>query len=142
MKLTWKDLFVDDLSADEVVRWFSPWSFLIQGRVAPLLVTKFGSWYFERPDGTVDLLDVLSGEVRPVARGQDEFRSQVNSQAWQEIHLLSRLVYELLVAGKVAGRSESYSLIPHPVFGGANPNHVDEIDLWQSICRQSLGGPA
>ncbi len=150
MKLTWVDLLIDDISADDFQRWIVPWSPLIDGRVAPAFMSKFGTWFLRRPEGHVEMLDVFTGEVSRVADAYDEFVAEVNDRSWQEIYLLSPLVLELHQEGKVAGPGQCYGLVAHPALGGPNPlagDHVDtrfvmvlEIGAWQAICVQMVLG--
>lgn len=150
-KVTWDDLLIQDLPADELTELLLPWSFILQGSVAPIFLNKFGSWFLRRPTGDVAVLDVLVGEVRAVADSYEMFVQRINSVAWQEEHLLSLLVYELHAAGKVPRSRECYAVAPHPAVGGPNPARGEVVDpsrvmvmslrLWQSFCRQSLGGP-
>lgn len=149
MKLTWNDLLIQDLDEQEVSALLSPWSFMLQGRVAPIFLNKFGSWFLRRPSGQVDVLDVLAGGVEEVADSYESFVGCVNDVSWQEDFLLSRTVLDLHGAGKVPGPRECYAIAPHPALGGgpAGSIHVARVmvmslNVWQSICRQTFGGPA
>jgi hypothetical protein len=151
MKLTWQDLLIEDHEPDDLATLLSPWSFLLHERVSPIFVTKFGSWFLRRPTGEVVVLDVLKGEVRTVAKTFEAFQTRVNSVEWHEQNLFSPLVYQLHQAGKIPRSGECYAIVPHPALGGPNPAAGDVVDparvmvmslrLWQSLCRQSLGGP-
>jgi hypothetical protein len=151
LKLTWSDLIIDGLPSDELAALLAPWSFVLQDRVAPIFLNKFGSWFLQRPSGCVDVLDVLTASIETVAPSHDAFVARVNERNWQEEYLLSRLVYDLHHAGKIPGPKECYALAPHPALGGPNPqlgelvqlDHITvmSLRLWQSLCRQSLGGP-
>jgi hypothetical protein len=80
----------------------------------------------------------------------DEFTAFLNTVEWQEEYLLSRQVFALHEAGLIASGTECYA-VPHPgqgfpdprAEGGLNPRFVRVLDLkvWQSICRQAVGGP-
>lgn len=149
IELDWNDLIVDDLTAEEFRDGLMPWHNLITGRVAPVFMTKFGSWYLRRPDGQVDLLDVLNGTLTVANRSYEDFVREVNQRWWQEIFLHSELVARLHVVGKIPSPGQCYALAPHPALGGPNPLNGDtvepsfvtvmDIPVWQSICAQSLG---
>jgi hypothetical protein len=151
MKLTWEDLLIQDLSVEEVGALLPPWRFLLDGRVASIFLNRFGSWFLQRPEGQIDVLDVLTGTIARVAESYDAFERGVNSLAWQEEYLLSRAVFDLHAAGKVPGPRQCYALAPHPRMGGWHPARggspdpqrvmVMELVVWHSICRQVLGGP-
>jgi len=151
-RLTWADLLIEDLSQDQFRDWSAPWVGIITGTVAPAFMTKFGFWFLRRPEGPVEMLDVFSGQLHRAADSYDAFVREVNEQWWQEVYLLSELVYELHQAGKVPGPGQCYALAPHPALGGPNPANGEAVDprfvlvldvvVWQSICARSLGlGP-
>ena len=70
-------------------------------------------------------------------------------QWWQEVYLLSELVYQLHQEAKIPGPGQCYALCPHPALGGPNPANGDAVDpkyvmvmdvtVWESLCAQSLG---
>lgn len=149
-KLAWADLMIQDADPSELSACLAPWGFLLRGQVAPVFLNRFGSWFLRRPDDSVDMLDVLDGTVTRLAPTFTDFASLVNSVEWQEAHLLSRQVFALHEAGKVASATRCYA-VPHPAYGfpdprvegGLNLERVQLTDLvvWQSLCRQALGGP-
>jgi hypothetical protein len=151
MRLTWADLMVPSFSAEDLQRWLKPWSSLVGGPIGVEFMSMFGVWFFRRPDGTVGMLDVLSGAVEPVAENYDEFVASVNDPQWQEAYFCSKLVFQLHQEGKVPKPGQCYALAPHPALGGRNPMQgesvdtqfvfVMDIDLWQDLCVQSVFGP-
>lgn len=148
-QLDWSDLIIEDISPDQFRAWLSPWLPMIGGRVAPAFMTKFGIWFLRRPEGHVEMLDVLSGEISMVNTNYEDFVGEVNQQWWQETFLFSQLVLQLHEAEKIAGPGQCFALAPHPAMGGPNPMNGDSIDIqyvtvmdvevWQSLCAQSLG---
>jgi hypothetical protein len=148
-QLTWADLIVDDLTADQFKDWLAPWEPMIVGRVAPAFMTKFGSWFLRRPEGHVEILDVLSGTITQANASYDDFVRELNERWWQEIFLLSELILQLHDTGKIPAPGQCYALAPHPALGGPNPMNGDSVDprfvtvmdvpLWQSLCAQMVG---
>ena len=72
----------------------------------------------------------------------DEFKGLVNSQEWQEDHLLSYQVYQLHQRGLVPGHRQCYGFAPHPIFTGRidiDTVMIMDILAWQSICAQAIG---
>jgi hypothetical protein len=148
--LDWADLLIEDLDPADCERWLGFWGTAVSGRFRPELLNKFGSWFLRRPDGPVEMLDVFTGKVEKVASDHEEFVRLVNEPAWQEVHLLSRVVLDLHRRGKVPGPGQCYALAPHPASGGPDPARGDaidprfvfvmEIEAWQSICAQSVQG--
>lgn len=115
-------------------------------------MSKFGIWFLRRPEGEFEMLDVFTGQLHPIADRYNDFIQEVNEPWWQEVYLLSELIFQLHEAGKVPGPSQCYALAPHPALGGPNPMNgaavdpnlvmVMDVPVWQSICAQSLGlGP-
>ena len=148
MTLTWTDLLIEDISPDDFQRWMGEWDGLIEGRVAPAFMNKFGSWFLRRPEGHVEMFDVFTGTVERMADSYEDFIAQVNERWWQECYLLSELVLRLHEAGKVPGPGQCYALAPHPAWGGPNPMQdqtvdiqfvmIMEVGVWQSICSQAI----
>jgi hypothetical protein len=148
-KLTWADLIIEDISPEQFRDWMAPWNGLVVGRIAPAFMTKFGLWFLRRPEGNVEMLDVLNGTVSRVNDTFDDFVRDINERGWQEANLFSDLVLQLHNVGKIPGPNQCFALAPHPALGGPNPMNGDiinpqlvmvmDIPVWQSICAQSIG---
>jgi len=139
LKLTWDDLLIQNFTESDVRTWLGNWPGRITGRVAPIFLSKFGDWFLRRPDGCVDELSVIEGTYLQVASSQEEFSALVNTPAWQEQHLLSRLVAQLHERRIVPSSGQCYALAPHPVFLGRidiSRAMLMDINVWQSICSQ------
>jgi hypothetical protein len=148
VRLTWADLLIEEIATDDFRRWMSVWEGIISGPVAPALMNKFGTWFLRRPEGHVEMLDVLTGSVERIAESYEAFVADVNEQWWQEAYLLSELVFQLHETGKIPGPGQCYALAPHPAVGGPNPMLDQSIDprfvmlmdigVWQSLCSHSV----
>jgi hypothetical protein len=98
------------------------------------------------------MLDVFSGDVERVADTYEALVANVNEPAWQEVYLLSKLVYELRHSGAVPGPGECYAVVPPAPFGGPNPMAGDlviasqvmvmGVAAWQAICAQAVKAAA
>ena len=138
-KLTWDDLLIQDIAASDALEWLGYWSGMVGGKVAPVFMSKFGDWFLRRPDGGTDELSVIEGTYASVASTPEEFSSLVNTQAWQEKHLLSFQVAQLHERGIIPQRGQCYAFAPHPVFlGRIDIDRVILMDIrvWQHICAQ------
>jgi hypothetical protein len=141
IKLTWQDLIVDNVSADEAARWLADWEWLGVGKIAPIFLSRFGNWFFQRPDGSVHMLGITDATVEQVAPDFSQFQAAVNTQEWQEKYLCSALVVAYRRDGIVALDRQVIGFVPHPV-------HVEslrtckpmvfDMPVWQSICGQTL----
>ena len=85
MKLTWNDLLIEDITPEEGAQWLGNWSGLFTDRVAPAFMNKFGTWFLRRPNGTVDMLDVFSGDIERVAESNEDLVAKTNDPAWQNV---------------------------------------------------------
>ena len=121
LRLTWPDLIIDVAGTTTYAPWLAPWSWLVRGELAPRFLSRLGCWFLQRPDGSVELLDVFYGQLEPVADSFAAFQAMVTSPSWQEVYLFSDFVHRLHLAGKVATGTSSYALAPPPLAGGPDP---------------------
>ena len=148
-RLSWPDLLIQDITPDQFRDWLAPWTGVVVGRVGPMFLNKFGFIFLRRPEGQIEMLDVFTGQLTRAAETYEDFVREVNEQWWQEVYLLSELVYQLHQADKIPGAGQCYALCPHPALGGPNPANGDAVDpryvmvldvtVWESLCAQSLG---
>ena len=138
-KLTWHDLLIQSIPESDARTWLGYWSTMVGGRVAPVFMSKFGDWFLRRPDGGTDELSVIEGTYVSIASSPDEFASLVNTQAWQEQHLLSYQVAQLHERGIIPPPGQCYAFAPHPaLLGRIDIERVMLMDIgvWQHICAQ------
>ncbi len=126
IQLGWPDLVIDldHLDHEALLR---PWNSVISGTLAARYMNRFGCWFIQRPEGHVELLDVFFGQVEQIASSFEEFESQMNDPAWQEVYLLSKQVFDLHLSGKVAAGTSCYAIVPPPLLGGPDPWASDRI---------------
>ena len=143
--LTWSDLIIERIAPEDTKVWLQYWKPWIQGRVAPLFMSKFGDWFLRRTDGGTDELSVIEGTYNRIASTPEEFAKLVKSQEWQEEHLLSWHVLQLHNKGLIPNPGQCYGFAPHPTFTGRiDTAHamIMDIGVWQTICAQTfLGSP-
>jgi len=138
-ELTWDDLLIQSISESDARTWLGYWSGMVGGRVTPVFMSKFGDWFLRRPDGGTDELSVIEGTYSSVASTTEEFAALVNTQAWQEQHLLSFQVAQLHERGLIPSRGQCYAFAPHPaLLGQIDIERVMLMDIgvWQDICAQ------
>jgi hypothetical protein len=143
-RLAWDDLLIQHVPETETRIWLGYWSATIEGRVAPVFLSKFGDWFLRRPDGSTDELSVIDGRCSQVAGTPEEFHTLVNTPVWQEEHLLSFHVFQLHERGLVPKASECYAFAPHPLISGRiniDEALVMDIGVWQHICAQLICAP-
>jgi hypothetical protein len=144
-KLTWDDLLIQNISEADAETWLGYWSAKINGRVSPVFMSKFGDWFLRRPDGSTIELSVIEGTCSQVASSPEEFASLVNSQSWQEQHLLSCQIVLLHQRGMIPRAGQCYAFVPHPILLG----RIDiervmlmDVGVWQHICAQMFASGA
>src|SRR4051812_14334153 len=103
MALTWDELLVQNISHEQFGKWIAPWNSVIGGRISPMFMSMFGTWFLLRPKGHVEMFDVFSGELQKAADSHEQFVGYVNELWWQETYLLSEHVYQLRESGKIPG---------------------------------------
>jgi hypothetical protein len=141
IKLGWDDLLIQDLRTEDCQNWLREWSGLVSSRIAPVYMSKFGDWFLRHPDGSTSELSVIEGTYSKIASTPDEFMALVNSQEWQEDHLLSLLVYQLHERKTIPVQGQCYGFAPHPLLSGridVNQAMIMEIGAWQGICAATV----
>lgn len=104
-------------------------------------MSKFGDWFLRHPDGSTSELSVIEGTYSRIASTPDEFTALVNSQEWQEEHLLSRVVYQLHKRKIIPAQGQCYGFLPHPRLLGrldSSQALIMEIGAWQAVCASFL----
>ena len=141
IKLTWEDLILDEVTADEAAAWLPQWNWLVSGQVYPVLLSRFGNWFLRRPDGSTDLLDVHDGVTERVAASPEAFDAAVNTPQWQEQYLYCALVLRYRREGVVARGRDVIAFAPHPALVESIEHckvMVMHVAAWQAICAQTL----
>jgi hypothetical protein len=138
-KLTWDDLLIQRLAESDVRTWLGYWPGRITGRVTPVFMSQFGDWFLRRPDGGTAELSVIDGTYLEVASTPEEFASLVNTQSWQEQHLLSLQISQLHERGIIPKPGQCFGFAPHPALLGRidiSRAVLMDIGVWQMICAQ------
>jgi hypothetical protein len=129
VRLTWPDLLIEQVDDDSFTRCLAEWSGRVDDRGTLAFLNRFGSWFFYKPEGHVEMLDAFTGQVERVADTKRDLIAKVNDPAWHRDYLLSALVYRLHCAGRVATGTQCYMIAPHPAHGGPNPRKGQDVDL-------------
>ena len=141
VKLTWDDLLIQKFAESDVRTWLGYWPNKVPSQVAPVCMSKFGDWFLRRPDGSIDEFSVIEGTYSSIASTPKEFAVLVNSQAWQENHLLSFHISKLHERGIIPKSGQCYGFAPHPILLGRIEIErvmVFDIGVWQHICAQTF----
>lgn len=136
--LTQQDLLIVDPNLD-LAALLEDWAWLLSGEFRAMAASKFGDWFVQRPDGSVEMLDLVEGKLKKVAETGAEFQARLNTPQGRQDLLLADLIEQLHERGMVPGPGECYSFKTPPVLGGAiDPDNVELSDLavWVSIAGQ------
>lgn len=141
LSLKWGDIFLRGVEID-FQSLLVEWSHIIRGPVQPVGMSAFGDIYFLKPDGSIQFMDVLEGEIRVAAATQAEFTQHISSQEWLDANLMPEVVWQLRSRGLFCGPGQVYGFAPHPALVGkieADTAMVFDSTVWNSICRQTVG---
>ena len=139
-QLSWPDIFIDASNLD-FRALLAEWPNTIAGPLSPIGASAFGDLYFQRPNGSVERLDVLEGGVQTVADSFEAFQALMNSPEWQEDNLMTSGIALLHDRSLLRGFGQFYAFAPHPALTGQfDWNRVVPMDavVWHSICSQAF----
>lgn len=107
------------------------WIWLIGVNKKPVLITALGNAFLQEPaDDSISLLEVGSGELRPIAASIAGFRSLLNDKEFVHHELAAGLVVTLRECGKLLKSGEVYSYKVPPRLGGVlGPENLHPCDL-------------
>lgn len=146
-RMGWDDVAIQGFTEEEALEWLSPWKGIIGGRVSPIFINMFGSWFFRRPEGQIEMLDVLKGKVSPIAGSFGDLVEKAKNRDWQREFLRTDLVMRLREFGKIPGPRQCYGLTLQRD-GLGKDSFEDELDLnffvlvdipvWQTMCADNV----
>ena len=141
MSISWEEIFLQGPEID-FCQLLEQWSGLVSGELQPIGLSAFGDLYFRRPEGAVQVLDVLEGVVREVADTEAAFGSCMNSKEWLDANLMPEVVWQVKERGLVRSPGQVFGFAPHPALvGKIAPETAMVFDavVWHSICAQVVG---
>lgn len=146
MSVRWADLIFQP-DAELSTTAIEAWSWKIDGRWSPVLMTRVGDIFFERADG-IHWLECATGDVSRVADNEAQLHEQMQSDDGELWHL-APLVEALHEAGKKAGEGQCYWFYVPPVFEGGvyTPENMfvapahEVVGLSADLHRQLLDLP-
>lgn len=133
----WQDYQRDcvGLDADYLL---SDWRWLVPNDRRPILLTAFGDWFFERPDGKVEFLDTVGGVLSVVARTTREFselKARPENQDDWFMHELAALAWD---RGLCPDFTQCLGWKVPPVIGG--PLEFENLEVTDLVVHQSILG--
>ena len=126
----------------DVPRILESWQWLLGSRkLTPVALSMFGDWFLQDSGGQVFYLNILGGEIIPVASTLSEFERlsevQENCDEWFMGELVELLLEKDIKLKK--GQTYGYKLLP--ILGGAlkweNIEPTDPV-VHQSILAQTI----
>jgi len=130
--LTHDDLVIESDASSDYSAWLAPWRGLISQPRTPLLLNRFGCWFFQRPDGSVEMLDVFFGSTEAVdthAGSVSVLHGDPSSAVLSPFTVSARP--KTNNAGLIASSVVSCYAIcrSHPLAGGPDPWLVPQLNL-------------
>ena len=107
-----------DVSAIDSAAALADWAWLLKGSFRPLALTRFCDWFIERPDGSVEFLDMLEGTLRRIAPSLAEWHAMLDTIEGREL-LLAEMVELMYEKGAVLRPGECFGYRVPPIAGGA-----------------------
>jgi hypothetical protein len=126
----------------------SAWKWLFRKDYSVIGTSVFGDVFLKDNHGLIDMLDLVSGEVKQVAYCVEEFEYELNGESARREWLMEPLVRKLITSGLRAGVGECYAFKTPPALGGElQPENVVVWDALKyhsglsSVFRQAAGLP-
>ncbi|MBN9691944.1 MAG: DUF1851 domain-containing protein [Verrucomicrobia bacterium] len=106
------------------------WSWRVPESYRPLLLSLFGDWFFADSHDRVHMLDLVSGQLRPIADTEVEFFVMLDAEEQRHEWLMSHLVEAAERAGIQRSASQCFAFRTPPSLGGPlSPANLVPWDL-------------
>jgi hypothetical protein len=122
-------------SAIDASAVLSLWSALLPAGCKLLGASLFGDLFVARESGEVDMLDLVSGELKQVAVCVEEFDWDRTQPQWREELLMQSLADAALSAGLKLGPAECLAFRTPPMLGGQL--RQDNLVPWNFLAYHS-----
>lgn len=136
-KVTWDDLTID-LTNIDVREVYEDWNWLVNEKIMPLMMTKFGDLFFIKENGKVYFLDTIEGEVKSICNSKEEFVAFINQKENIENYLLSYIIVDLINNNHIPSSKECYSFETPPILGGKI--EADNVTIMSILVSISITG--
>jgi len=107
------------------------WRWLIGETKQPILIAAIGNAFLEDEiDGSIHILDVGPGELRPIASSVDEFRELLTQRNFVMDELCAEIIDKLIQMGRKLAPGQVYGFVKPPSLGGAYaPENHEPTDI-------------
>jgi hypothetical protein len=120
-------LHVDDALANEILH---AWRWLLQKPYTIIGLSRFGDVFLKDPQGLIDMLDLVRGEVHQVAWCIEEFEHDLQSEAVKAERLMDGLASHLAATGVPLEQGQCYAFREPPILGGQlQPENFVPLDI-------------
>jgi hypothetical protein len=107
------------------------WASLLPERCRLLGASLFGDLFLARETGEVDMLDLVSGELKQIAVCIEEFEWELTQRERREEWLMQRLADAAMAAGLRPGNGECLAFRTPPMLGGQLK--PDNLARWNLV---------
>jgi hypothetical protein len=113
----WRD-FTIPVEGLDVQTLLTEWRWLIPENMKPLLLSFFGDWMLESPDGKIHFLDLLEGDVNCISQSAQELESMLQQEENRKHWLMTDWVQICRERGLHLAVGECYGWKIAPHLGG------------------------
>ncbi len=118
MSITINDLTVNFSHLDQTTL-LEDWRWLIGDHKRPILIASIGNAFLQDDqDGAIHLLDVGSGEIRPIAHSIEKFKKLLSQKDFVTEELAVQAIGDLIQMDRRLGAGQVYGFLNPPVLGG------------------------
>jgi hypothetical protein len=131
----WSRLTVP-LSEVDAPRILGFWSWLVDRRLVPVELTRFGDWFLIDQRGAVHRLDALEGKLGPICDSVAEYERRRTQLPELDDWFSEGMVDALDRAGQRPGPRQGFGYRVPPIIGGpvSRDNiYIVEIASWQAF---------
>ncbi|QDT91645.1 T6SS immunity protein Tdi1 domain-containing protein [Gimesia algae] len=138
MEITLNDLTInpEGIDIDELL---NDWAWAMPEPMRPVLLTALGDLFAQGESGAVYFIDVIEGDIRPVAEDGSTFEELLSDTEFVTDHLFPARVVELRDAGIELEANQVYSHQQPLVLGGSDElenYETSEVSVYISILGQ------
>lgn len=137
MPITMNDLTINPDGVD-FESLLEDWRWAMPEPLRAVLLTAMGDAFAQGDSGTVYFIDMIEGEIRPVAEDGASFTSLLQDKAFVTDHLFPARIIELREAGLTLQPREVYSHKQLLVLGGSD--EIDNIETTDVSVHISIHG--
>lgn len=137
MPITMNDLTISPNGVD-MDTLLSEWAWLMPEPLRPVLLTAMGDTFAQGKSGTVYFVDMVEGNVRPIADDGETFQQLLRDNEFVTEHMFPSRIVQFRNAGMTLGPKQVYSHKHVLALGGADD--IDNVEATDVSVHVSIHG--